>query len=388
MLSAGDPEDPIATSGTPFHMCRALAAFGAQLVPLGPVHPMAERWRRARSGARRLLTGAHWPWHHDPALARAYARALAQRLRQRGPFDLVFAPFASTELSALAIDVPVVYASDATIPRLLDYHPGFSGWTPRYARAAQEVERRALQRAELITVPSEWAATSITDDYGLPRTRVAVAPFGPNLEEIPDVAAVRAAKSRRSGRVLFIGTNWRQKGGPIAVRAVEVLRASGLPVTLTVCGSLPDPDDRRDWMEVVPRLDKSNAADRARLVALLLDARVLLVPTRNDCFGIAFVEAAACGTPSIAADTGGVSAAIRAGSSGLLLPYDAQGEEYAERIRPLFVDDDAYGRLSASARTFHEREANWSVWAGRVMAAQSAAGDPSSATARPDTRTD
>ena len=366
VLSANDPLDRRATSGTPFYMCRALRALGHEVIPLGPVRPIAERWRRLRSRVSTLTTGRRWPFEHSDALSRAYARQFAPRLRALGPVDAIFAPFASTELSALAPDVPVLYAGDATIPLLQEYHPGFSRFTPSYAAEARTVEQRALARASVISYPSVWAAASATEACDVPADRVCIAPFGPNLDRVPTTSEIREAKARASVHVLFVGTTWRDKGGPIAVRVVEILRARGIAATLTICGTVPPDQDRRPWMTVIDTLDKNVPAQQARLVSLMLDARVVLVPTRNDCYGIVFAEAAACGTPSIATDTGGVAAAVVEGVTGHLLPHDATEEAYADVIAPLFHDDTRYTALSVSARAHHDATQNWARWATTV----------------------
>jgi glycosyltransferase involved in cell wall biosynthesis len=372
VLSANDPDDRRVTSGTPFHMCRALEALGHTLVPLGPVTPPAVAWRRIRHRISRTLLQRRWPYEHAPAIAHAYAREFQERLRAAGPVDLLFAPFASAELSEFDTTLPVLYASDATIPLLTDYHPGFTGLSASYLAAAQSLERRALARATILTYPSEWAAESAHSAYGVPVSRIRVAPFGPNLDRIPTRDEVQAAKQHPSNRVLFIGTNWRDKGGAIAVRAVERLRARGLPLTLTVCGAVPPASDRRDWVEVVSHLEQNRAADRARLRALLLDARVLVLPTRNDCYGIVFAEAAACGTPSVATRTGGVPAALVDGVTGTLVALDSDPDRFAsaiaDAIAALLDDPEGYARHSASARVHHETQQNWEQWARTVLA--------------------
>ena len=372
VLSAKDPLDRRATSGTPFYMCRALSTLGHELIPLGPIRPAAEQWRRVRNKVAALATGRGWPYEHSAALAHAYARQFAQRLREIGPVDAIFAPFASTELSALDVQVPVIYTGDATIPLLQEYHPGFSRFTTSYAMEARAVERSALARASVLSYPSQWASASAIEDCGASAERICVAPFGPNLDHVPSASDVQRAKSRSSLSVLFVGTTWHEKGGPIAVRTVEILRARGISATLTICGITPPDRDRRPWMTVIPRLDKNVPEQQAQLVSLMLDARVVLVPTRNDCYGVVFAEAAACGTPSIATDTGGVSAAVIEGVTGHLLPIDAPSEAYANLIAPLFDDATRYETLSASARAYHETTQNWEQWATTISSRISA----------------
>jgi glycosyltransferase involved in cell wall biosynthesis len=366
VLSAWDPFDRRHTSGTIFYMCQALAARGHTLVPLGPVHPLAEHVGRWRNRASRALLRKRWPFAHGEPLARAYARAFAPRLRAAGPVDAVFAPFAAAELSALDVSAPVLYASDAVIPIAQDYNPAFSDFSPAYAREAREVERRAIARAAIVTFPSAWAADGARAAYPVAPERIRIVPYGANLDTVPSEATVREAKRVASSRILFIGVRWEEKGGPLLVRALDALRARGADATLTVVGCRPSSGDLRPWMTVIPRIDKRVPGEQAQLVALLADARLLVVPTRSDAYGIVFAEAAACGTPSITTDTGGVSAAVIEGVTGHLLPISAGPDLYAAAIDALLTDTARYTALSTSARAHHERTQSWDAW-GRAM---------------------
>lgn len=75
-------------------------------------------------------------------------------------------------------------------------------------------------------------------------------------------------------------------------------------------------------------------------------------------FGIAFVEAAASGTPSLAGDSGGVRSAVRAGETGLVV--DATDvDAVVAALRALLGDDAWRSRMGAAAREAVERHYNW-----------------------------
>jgi glycosyltransferase involved in cell wall biosynthesis len=97
-----------------------------------------------------------------------------------------------------------------------------------------------------------------------------------------------------------------------------------------------------------------------------LKSDFLLLPTRAECFGLVFCEAAAFGVPSVSADTGGVRGAVHEGKNGFLLPPDANGKIYAEKITELWNDRAAYLHLRESARNLFETTLNWDAWAMEV----------------------
>jgi glycosyltransferase involved in cell wall biosynthesis len=90
------------------------------------------------------------------------------------------------------------------------------------------------------------------------------------------------------------------------------------------------------------------------------------LPTRADCYGIVFCEAAAHGVPSIAPATGGVSCAIRDGETGILLPPDATKADYATVISTIFANPQQLARLKRSSRDAFEARLNWPAWSRHV----------------------
>ena len=82
---------------------------------------------------------------------------------------------------------------------------------------------------------------------------------------------------------------------------------------------------------------------------LLPSAHVLLLPSELEAFGLAALEAMACGVPPVAADSGGVPELITNRVDGFLEPVgDILGQ--AARVVELLSDDSLYERVSTAAR--------------------------------------
>ena len=88
----------------------------------------------------------------------------------------------------------------------------------------------------------------------------------------------------------------------------------------------------------------------------------MLMPTRADCTPISFCEASSYGLPVISTDTGGVSAVIESGKTGILLPADADAAKYADEIEVLLRDPEKVNAFSRNARQKYLEELNWKVW--------------------------
>jgi D-inositol-3-phosphate glycosyltransferase len=78
-------------------------------------------------------------------------------------------------------------------------------------------------------------------------------------------------------------------------------------------------------------------------------ADVLVMPSRSESFGLAALEAQACGVPVVASAVGGLRTVVGHGASGFLVPGHAPAT-YADRLLEILGDHELAGRFSAGAR--------------------------------------
>lgn len=361
----GDASDVRFWSGTPFHMSKSLANQGYEVVHIGPLRASILPLYKAYARLCRLFRGPGISPFHAGAVVTQYAADAARKIRAVSP-DIVFAPAGSTFAWGIPDGIRLIYASDATFRLVENYHPNYRDLSRSAREFAERLERKTMARADLILYPSEWAAESAVRDYGVDRTRVHVIPWGANLEEAPGRAVVLECRKPGPCRLLFIGANWEEKGANIAVATLSELRNRGVEAELVICGCTPPKAIIQDGLTIIPYLDKNDREQRNRLVQLYRDADFFLLPTRADCYGIVFCEAAAHGVPSIAPATGGVPGAIREGETGILLPPNATSADYAKVISEIFANPGRLARLRQSSRDAFEARLNWLAWGRRV----------------------
>ena len=361
----GDASNVRFWSGTPFHMSKSLANEGNEVVHIGPLRapilPLYKAYSRLRRTFRRRGLS---PFHAGPVVAQ-YSADAARKIRAVSP-DIVFAPAGSTFAWNVPDGVPLVYASDATFRLVENYHPNYRNLSRAARETTERLERKTIARADLILYPSEWAAKSAIKDYGADPPRVHVIPWGANLEEAPDRDSVLGRRKPGPCRLLLIGVNWKEKGADIAIETLAELKNRGVEAELVICGCTPPEPVTQDGLTIIPYLDKNDPEQRNRLDQLYRDADFFLLPTRADCYGIVFCEAAAHGVPSIAPATGGVPSAIRDGETGILLPPNATKADYATVISEIFANPDRLARLRQSSRDAFEARLNWRTWGQRV----------------------
>jgi glycosyltransferase involved in cell wall biosynthesis len=294
------------------------------------------------------------------AYAKQFSKQLDSAIAKQKP-DLVFVPAAPQLTAYLQSSVPVIYMTDATFKQLHGYYDAWNNITAANEKQALTIDKSAFQKAAHSLVASDWCMQSAINDYEIGRNKITVAPMGANLDRIP--AAVNLNRNMDTCRLLFLGVEWERKGGDIALAAFRHLKKIGIKSTLHIIGCVPPVNIDDADVSVIPFLDKKIPAENERLYSILADSHFLLLPTRAECAGIVFCEAAAYGTASISTDTGGVSTYVRNGVNGYLLPPGADAAAYGEKIATVFLDKAAYQSLTAGSRQLYESTLNWNSWA-------------------------
>lgn len=357
-ITVDDPHDRRSWSGTHHFLLRALEERYGTVLTHGPLRPQPELFFcQALNRAALLLLGKRFNYRDSFLMARAYRRVLRRRVRAR-PVDLLIAPAGLTTTALLDVGVPIVHINDRSIAGALGYHRILKDLFAFSRREGLELERRALRNAALTVYASAWAADAARRAEPAAASKVQVIPFGVNLPAPPPPPAQRTFPDGPV-RLLFIGSKWEEKGGPIAYDALLELKRRGVQATLTVCGSTPPP--RFDDPDLVRAgfLDKNDPAQLARLQELLRTADLLIVPTRFEAYGIVFCEAAAYGVPALATRTGGVPTIIEDGITGLLFEPGEGGAAYATRIHALVENPERWQAMRTAARQRFERHFTW-----------------------------
>lgn len=364
-VTNGDALDVKMWSGTPFYMAKALEKHVVETIYIGPLSSWALPLLKAYGNILRRILGQDYSPHHSALAARQFAASAAKKIQEARP-DVIFAPAGSNFARGVPADIPLIYSSDATF-RLVDgYHPRYRNLSARNRRDGEQVERSGIERADLIVYASEWAARSALEDYGANPEKVHVVPYGANLSDPPDRVSVRFRREGTTCKLLFVGVNWQEKGAAIAVDTLRCLRDSGIDAELTICGCSPPSPIDAEGLRVVPFLDKNDPAQYERLKNYYLASDFFVLPTRADCYGIAFCEAAAYGLPSIGTRTGGVTSVVREGENGHLLPLEATGRDIAELIAEIYRDPARHEALRRKSRDAFEQRLNWDQWGSRV----------------------
>ena len=198
-------------------------------------------------------------------------------------------------------------------------------------RSYLPITRYAIEQSDGVTSISNYLKEQTIKHFGATR-EIEVIPNFVNCDvytPIKDQAARAAARKRLAApgeAILMHLSNFR----PVK-RVVDVVRifaqvASEMPAQLVLVGDGPD-RSAAEWLAhdlgIHSRVHFLGKQDRVNELLPLAD--LMLMPSEQESFGLAALEAMACKVPSIATRVGGVPELIDDGVTGLLYPVDDVG---------------------------------------------------------------
>ncbi|MET7694873.1 glycosyltransferase [Streptomyces sp. NPDC005483] len=180
--------------------------------------------------------------------------------------------------------------------------------------------------------------------------------------------------SRRPQTIVYVGRMDRSsawKGVNVLVRAFARLAREFPHARLRLVGdgdALPDLKALAAELGVADRLETPGALSGAALTDAVRTAAVLALPslTEAESFGMALVEAMACGTPVVGSDVGGIPHVVDDGETGLLVP-PGDPDALAAACAKLLSDGDLADRTGAAGRRAAEERYAWPTLTDRYL---------------------
>lgn len=216
--------------------------------------------------------------------------------------------------------------------------------------AWRRMEAQLYREAATTFVFSEFARTSVIEDYEAPPDRVVCMNSGSNLP-LPK----RADFPERSGNViLFAAVDWERKGGPELLRAFAKVRESLPHAELWIVGCQPvNPGDGVRCFDRV---------SREELGEFFAKADVFCLPSRMDPSASVLIEAAGWSLPVVATPVGGNLERVIDGETGYLREADA----LAEALVALLSDGNLRILMGTAGRRLVEERFTWKKIADRM----------------------
>lgn len=303
---------------------RTLEALGPRYVDAGHrctlVHPGPSRQSGVANGVRvEQIPGAPLPMSGGYRVITR--RGPLQRLLTRARPDVVELSDKTT-LSWLPAwlqrrGIPTVLIAHDRHDAMLD--GTLPNWLP-WRSVIGAMALKAAASSAVVVCASDFCA----EQFVGPVPRLDRVPLGVDLDlfhprRAPDVSAL----GQETIPLAFVGRLWPEKRPALAIEAVRELVSRGLGVKLRVVGDGPLRGELEARAIGLPVKFVGHLDDRASVATILAGARVMIAPCGTETFGLAVLEAMACGTPVVVPPDGGARELVVAGT-GIVAAADAR----------------------------------------------------------------
>jgi len=290
---------------------------------------------------------AVWTWPSRRPVRPADAWFLWRLIRVRRPQCLV-ANFGATNVMMCVgwlTRVPCRVAWYHTLSSAID-----ADWRGSRLRKKALRARKALvyRLATHVVANSRAAQADLSATFGVSEAKSTVftnsiADWGP-----PDPGT----RLTERPYVLCPGRLHESKGQDVLIRALALLKASGVRAQVVFAGDGPM---RSGCVALARELGVEDlcafrgAVPWRELLTMMAEAAVTVVPSRSEAFGFVNIESMSSGTPVVASAVGGIPEIVRDGSDGFLVP-PGDAATLAQKLRILLEDPTLRMTMGRSAR--------------------------------------
>ncbi len=218
--------------------------------------------------------------------------------------------------------------------------------------------RKILTGADHITATSQLLKRVSEKLAPAISNRISVIPFGVRV-----LGSFRPLPPPTPPRLCFIKVHYRKYGPDILLKAMTRVKQVIPNIELSIAGE----------GELTPILRKMaadlNLSENVRFVGFIdnreiydfiQDHHIMVMPSvmESESFGVAVLEAGACGRAVVASRVGGVPEVLVDGQSGILVP-PGRADRLAEAIIKLATDPDLCARMGRKGHSFVSKHYDW-----------------------------
>jgi len=213
-----------------------------------------------------------------------------------------------------------------------------------------------LARTDAITATTAHLAER-TNELLAAETAISVIPFGVDLTRFSLSGGLR-----RPGRTTigFLKSYLPVYGPDVLLKAMVLVKQE-CPSAFLVMKGFRDPDPYRALAErlgLSDRVEIGGAVEHEQVSEVLDEFDIFCMPSREESFGVAAIEASATELPVVASNVGGIPEAVLDGRTGILVPPDNPGALAAALIS-LIENPDRARELGSAGRRHVEEQFDW-----------------------------
>ena len=236
-----------------------------------------------------------------------------------------------------------------------------------------DAESAVMSSVDSMVVSTEQEREDLRRLYQVTPQRVRVVPAGVDLDLFVPMDRQEARRSlglKESKIILSVGRMEPLKGLDILISAFAGLKDISDARLLIVGGDLGSDQEIKRLRSLAAKLGLSDritftgVVQQTELPKYYSAANVFVMPSYYESFGLATLEAMACGAAVVTSRVGGPMSFVEEGRTGFLVPW-ACPEPYSERIDMLLSDPDLQTRIGLAGAA-KARDMGWNTVASAL----------------------
>jgi glycosyltransferase involved in cell wall biosynthesis len=277
---------------------------------------------------------------YAPSTARFINRLACKFVRE---FKPDFTLQTTTRFNACNTGVPHFTIIDITVAAARQSYRNLFNSSEQALNILDSFQQRVYTQSNGVFSMGGYVRDSVVADYQVAPYRAFSIGAGPNIKLGP------RSEVTKSKSILFVGTDWKRKGGPDLVEAFRRIRDKHPDAVLNIVGCNPDVLEK--GVNIIGRVP------RDEIHHYMSQARMFVLPTIHEAFGIVLVEALHTGLPIISTTVGAVPEMVMHEVNGYRIqPGDV--EALAQAMDELLSNDELAERF-AEASYRHAANFSW-----------------------------
>ena len=219
------------------------------------------------------------------------------------------------------------------------------------------ITKFSIEKSDAVTAVSTYLREETIRAFGCEQCRISVIPNFVNLNEYkPAESKQRDGLAPAGHKLVTHISNFREvKRVKDVIRVFSRIRRA-MPATLLMIGDGPERDDaEREARDLEVASDVKFLGRLDTVAGLLQQSDLFVLPTQSESFGLAALEAMACGVPVVGSRAGGLPEVVEDGVSGILEPpgsVEAMGRRAVEMLRDPVRHETMVQAATARARRY------------------------------------
>ena len=234
-------------------------------------------------------------------------------------------------------------------------YSGYSNYPVSILRNRNDLQLQYYKSCSGILTMGKWLEKYIKESYPHIAHKVYHVGGGINL----DKSLINSSISKRNNKILFIGRDFKRKGGYQLLDAFEILSKKRADLELHIAGPRDNPYSGNN-----PNIFFYGDADKIQLSDLMNKCDVFCMPSFFEAYGLVFIEALSFGLPCIGRRCYEMPYFIEEGKTGELIDTNSPSE-LADKIEKI-LNSESYRDNVRKKSDFYFNEYSWDNVATRI----------------------